>query len=1087
MNSVNICASRNYTGAIAGFSSQLNNEHTVENILRGRGFWCTEKTASSRIEYFIVDYKEPVPINSFTITASPSGRTAFPGDFRVEGSLDGETWMILHTEKKFDLEEMSQYTFDVPLTYARFTRFVILSLKQTGARYFAEIGGFLASIRGIRSVSASSNSSHAYRAEKLFDARKESYWESELKKNPSREFIELDLGAVYTIGEITLQAIAKDIHGFPENFFFQTSVDRNVWTPLFEEKYFVAARGSRYSWKVAPTPARYGRLEMNSIPLEDNCYGIRLSCMELSAAPFSFDHTHAIGELNPQASIFQAGIVRLARDGEDTHGTAVQGSDRRLREATTIFKGIVQLSEDGESKPGLAVQASDSRLKPAGEQKFGIVRLAYDRENAANAVVQGNDSRLQEATDSNYGIVKFCPDGVYSDASVIRGSDSRLRRATVESFGICRLANNGENNAECVVQGNDRRLREGTTIYKGIVELAEDGETNAGVAVQGNDRRLKDATTSSKGIIELAEDGEDKPGVAVQGNDRRLKDATTSAKGIVELAEDGENKPGVAVQGNDKRLKDATESTTGILRFAKDGETAAFAAVQGNDKRLKDATTSAKGIVELAEDGENKPGVAVQGNDKRLKDATTSSKGIVELAEDGETNPGVAVQGNDKRLKNATTSVKGIVKLAKDGEDKPGVTVQGNDKRLKDATESTTGILRFAKDGETAAFAAVQGNDKRLKDATTLTKGIIELAEDGETNPGVAVQGNDRRLRDATESEPGIVRLAKNGESKPGTAVQSNDSRLSDARQPLAHTHAYAPLVHDYSSHTGTIDIRESMQQKFSGIVPPPDGSSVLYGKNMSTEDGAVGITGVANESSGKPAHSYGVVGHGGLVGVRGQSTGKSGMAPAGCGVMGISRFGAGGFFASEHSFSLVVDGYGSITDCDDSLNLTGNGDALRVEGKSIFNGSIMLGNRDRDDKSPSNVVEMFQVDDEDYISPGDLLVISHKGGSILSRSSGSYAKSIIGVVSGNPALVFDNSGNAKKTYPVTLAGKTYCKVDARRRPVNPGDLIVSSDMPGAGMAGEIDSFDKIGTVIGKALDRLADGIGIIPIYIVHL
>ena len=1023
MNSVNICASRNYTGAIAGFSSQLNNEHTVENILRGRGFWCTEKTASSRIEYFIVDYKEPVPINSFTITASPSGRTAFPGDFRVEGSLDGETWMILHTEKKFDLEEMSQYTFDVPLTYARFTRFVILSLKQTGARYFAEIGGFLASIRGIRSVSASSNSSHAYRAEKLFDARKESYWESELKKNPSREFIELDLGAVYTIGEITLQAIAKDIHGFPENFFFQTSVDRNVWTPLFEEKYFVAARGSRYSWKVAPTPARYGRLEMNSIPLEDNCYGIRLSCMELSAAPFSFDHTHAIGELNPQASIFQAGIVRLARDGEDTHGTAVQGSDRRLREATTIFKGIVQLSEDGESKPGLAVQASDSRLKPAGEQKFGIVRLAYDRENAANAVVQGNDSRLQEATDSNYGIVKFCPDGVYSDASVIRGSDSRLRRATVESFGICRLANNGENNAECVVQGNDRRLREGTTIYKGIVELAEDGETNAGVAVQGNDRRLKDATTSSKGIIELAEDGEDKPGVAVQGNDRRLKDATTSAKGIVELAEDGENKPGVAVQGNDKRLKDAT----------------------------------------------------------------TSSKGIVELAEDGETNPGVAVQGNDKRLKNATTSVKGIVKLAKDGEDKPGVTVQGNDKRLKDATESTTGILRFAKDGETAAFAAVQGNDKRLKDATTLTKGIVELAEDGETNPGVAVQGNDRRLRDATESEPGIVRLAKNGESKPGTAVQSNDSRLSDARQPLAHTHAYAPLVHDYSSHTGTIDIRESMQQKFSGIVPPPDGSSVLYGKNMSTEDGAVGITGVANESSGKPAHSYGVVGHGGLVGVRGQSTGKSGMAPAGCGVMGISRFGAGGFFASEHSFSLVVDGYGSITDCDDSLNLTGNGDALRVEGKSIFNGSIMLGNRDRDDKSPSNVVEMFQVDDEDYISPGDLLVISHKGGSILSRSSGSYAKSIIGVVSGNPALVFDNSGNAKKTYPVTLAGKTYCKVDARRRPVNPGDLIVSSDMPGAGMAGEIDSFDKIGTVIGKALDRLADGIGIIPIYIVHL
>ena len=169
--------------------------------------------------------------NSFTITASRHREKRRSRRFPRGGSLDGR-WMILHTEKKFDLEEMSQYTFDVPLTYARFIRFVILSLKQTGARYFAEIGGFAASIRGIRSISASSNSSHAYRAEKLFDARKESYWESELKKNPSREFIELDLGAVYTIGEITLQAIAKDIHGFPENFFFQTSVDRNVWTTV---------------------------------------------------------------------------------------------------------------------------------------------------------------------------------------------------------------------------------------------------------------------------------------------------------------------------------------------------------------------------------------------------------------------------------------------------------------------------------------------------------------------------------------------------------------------------------------------------------------------------------------------------------------------------------------------------------------------------------------------------------------------------------------------------------------------------------------------------------------------------------------
>jgi len=36
-------------------------------------------------------------------------------------------------------------------------------------------------------------------------------------------------------------------------------------------------------------------------------------------------------------------------------------------------------------------------------------------------------------------------------------------------------------------------------------------------------------------------------------------------------------------------------------------------------------------------------------------------------------------------------------------------------------------------------------------------------------------------------------------------------------------------------------------------------------------------------------------------------------------------------------------------------------------------------------------------------------------------------------------------------------------------------------------MAGEIDSFAKIGTVIGKALDGLAEGMGTIPVFVTHL
>ena len=49
-----------------------------------------------------------------------------------------------------------------------------------------------------------------------------------------------------------------------------------------------------------------------------------------------------------------------------------------------------------------------------------------------------------------------------------------------------------------------------------------------------------------------------------------------------------------------------------------------------------------------------------------------------------------------------------------------------------------------------------------------------------------------------------------------------------------------------------------------------------------------------------------------------------------------------------------------------------------------------------------------------------------------------------------------------------------------------PGDLVVTSDTPGSGMAGTVDSLEKIGTVIGKALDALDEGIGLVPIFISH-
>ncbi|OHD71248.1 MAG: hypothetical protein A2W19_10730 [Spirochaetes bacterium RBG_16_49_21] len=1084
MEYIDISHKRDYECTIHEASGEEHESCSALNILRDAGYWQSRKSDENKPEYIILDYKDEIVIDHIELSASPSGAATFPRDFRFEASLDGTYWRIIHAEKNLELEG-TVYRIDIPLSRIRFLKFFIISSRNNEGSFYSEIGRMCAGISGIQEIRSSSSMAGSG-PENLLVEEPGSYWESATKTHPAKETLSIDLGGVYHINRIIL---GSGPSGFPENFHIETSSDNHIWTLLFEEKNFKAQENKKYFWNTDITPARFIRFEAKGVKCRNGQYGVQVWALEISAASFNPFHIHNIGELTPYASIFQPGITRLAKNGEDAPGTAVQANDRRLQDATTIFKGIVQLAENGDVRDGMAVQASDSRLKQASELKPGIVRLAHDRETKAGAAVQGNDSRLLEAGVDNFGIVKLCPDGMYKHNAAVTGNDPRLQKATEQSYGICKLAPDGGDTQSTAVQAHDKRLREATTNFKGIVELAEDGEASPGVVVQGNDKRLKEATTITKGIVELAEDGEDSPGVAVQGNDRRLGDAAENAKGIVRLAKNGEEKPGAAVQGNDRRLKPATTVTKGIVELAENGENKPGVAVQGSDRRLRDATENHKGIVRLSQNGEEKPGAAVQGNDHRLKPATTISQGIVELAEDGEDSPGVAVQGNDRRLRDATENSKGIVELAVDGEEKAGTAVQGSDRRLRDATTVSKGIVELAEDGEDLPGVAVQGNDRRLRAATTISPGIVELAEDGEDSPGAAVQGNDRRLKPATEDGQGIVMLAKNKESRPGSAVESTDARLADARPPLPHDHEYAPLVHAYGSHEGTISIRASKHETVAEIAPPSDDSAVIHAKNESADSGSIGISGVAGVSTANNIQSYGVFGHGGRIGVRGQSPGYTDGKARGCGILGISRFGAGGVFASEHDYSLYADGYGSLHRYDDSVNLSGNGDALYVNGKSVFNGAIHITKSlESDTRSiPANIVELFEVDDAEYISPGDILVAGESGKSILSRSRTEYNRSAIGVVSGNPAVVINNSGTEKKICPVALAGAVLCRIDARNAPIRPGDLVVTASTPGCGMAGKIDSLEKIGTVVGKSLDFLDDGIGLVPIFITHL
>ncbi|TGK38370.1 carbohydrate-binding protein [Leptospira gomenensis] len=530
--------------------------------------------------------------------------------------------------------------------------------------------------------------------------------------------------------------------------------------------------------------------------------------------------------------------------------------------------------------------------------------------------------------------------------------------------------------------------------------------------------------------------------------------ATVLRSGLVRLAVDGENSEGVAVQSNDRRLRDATTEYKGIVELAGDGEDKEFVVVQGNDKRLKHATEIAHGLVRLASNGENRAERVVQGNDDRLRAATTSSFGIVELAENGETKEGVVVQGNDDRLKIATTKKYGLAVLSEPGAAEPGKVVTADDPRIRNANTEFPGIVRFAKSGEESAEAAVQGNDKRLKIATAESHGIVQLAQSGESKEGVVVQGNDKRLRTATTSYPGIVEIAASGNNAPGKVVASDDPRLSDRRDPKPHTHEYAPIDHDFSSHTGLLKVKGNTEASYSNISPPPENHAPVYGKNES-EKGA-GMIGVAK--------NVGILGYGEKFGVRGDSSSSDQES---AGVLGLAKRGFGGMFHSRSGVALYATGKGIS-----ALGEIGSGKAFLAEGESEFSGTVRISTG----KNADCIARFFAVSPSDVIGEGDILVMGEDGR--LQKSKTANATNAIGVAVKSAALLFGAEAPAEGAYwLVAVSGVVTVNADASAYPIQPGDLLATGLTGGHAVRISAESL-RPGSLFGKALTPLRSGRG---------
>jgi hypothetical protein len=121
-------------------------------------------------------------------------------------------------------------------------------------------------------------------------------------------------------------------------------------------------------------------------------------------------------------------------------------------------------------------------------------------------------------------------------------------------------------------------------------------------------------------------------------------------------------------------------------------------------------------------------------------------------------------------------------------------------------------------------------------------------------------------------------------------------------------------------------------------------------------------------------------------------------------------------------------------------------------------------------------------------LEPGMVVVIDPDRPGKLKLSETAYDKRVAGIISGaggvKPGVLMGQEGSvADGEHPVALSGRVYCVADATRAPIEPGDMLTTSDIPGHAMKAD-DHVRCPGAVIGKAMTSLENGRGLVLVLV---
>jgi hypothetical protein len=118
---------------------------------------------------------------------------------------------------------------------------------------------------------------------------------------------------------------------------------------------------------------------------------------------------------------------------------------------------------------------------------------------------------------------------------------------------------------------------------------------------------------------------------------------------------------------------------------------------------------------------------------------------------------------------------------------------------------------------------------------------------------------------------------------------------------------------------------------------------------------------------------------------------------------------------------------------------------------------------------------------------PGDVLAIDPGSNRRVALAHEPYSPLVAGIYSTKPGVLGSPNGEAgtavASEVPMAIVGIVPCKVTAENGEIKRGDLLVASSKPGRAMKGT-DRSRMLGAVLGKALEPLASGEGVIQVLV---